>query len=410
MATTPSQTPSEFEYPSPAVIECPFAFYAALRASESVHRLPNGDVLVARWEDIAHVVQHPEIFSSIVGPGNPHVLGGPRVGGDDAGPWQLSFSDDPAHKGNRALNMFVVSAERLRSYEPMIRRVADTLIDAFIGRGEAELRSAFAAPLPRRVMMEIIGLPEADEPRFERWFSGQGPRGARLASPEAQREELENRQELAAYMRELVLERAEQPGADYLSELTRAQLARDGALDVPYLVTEAVGMFGAAAATTAHFIGNAMLVLLERPKELAGVREDRSCLRPLLEEVLRLESPVQWSSRVAAVDTSLHGVAIPAGSNILLLWGSGNRDEAKFEDPERLWVGRPQVAKQHLAFGYGMHRCIGAPLARLEAVIALEQVLERLPGIRLAEGAEIAHIHAMNQRAPLALPVRFDPA
>jgi cytochrome P450 len=258
-------------------------------------------------------------------------------------------------------------------------------------------------------MMEIIGLPEGDEPRFERWFSGQGPRGARLAPPEQQREELENRQELARYMRELVLERAERPGSDYLSELTRAQIARDGAIDVPYLVTEAVGMFGAAAATTAHFIGNAVLVLLQRPDELARVRGDRTRLRPLLEEVLRLESPVQWSSRVAAVDTSLHGVEIPAGSNILLLWAAGNRDDATFADPERLWVGRPLVAKQQLAFGYGMHRCIGAPLARLEAVIALEQLLERLPGLRLADGTEITHVHAMNQRAPQALPIRFDP-
>jgi cytochrome P450 len=410
MATSHSRAPSEFAYPSPEVIECPYAFYAALRSSERVHRLPNGDVLVARWADISHVVRHPEIFSSVVGPGNPHVLGGTRVGGDDSGPWQLSFSDDPAHRQNRALNMFVVSPERLREYEPMIRRVADTLIDTFSPRGEVDFRRAFAAPFPRRVMMEIIGLPHEDEDRFERWFSGQGPRGARLATPEAQQEEMLNRRELADYMRELVLARADAPGSDYLSELIGAQVARDGWLDVPYLVTEAVGMFGAAAATTAHFIANALLILLQHPEELERVREDRDLLRPLLDEALRFESPVQWSSRVAAVDTELHGVAIPAGSNLLLLWASGNRDDGTFDDPERFWVGRPQVAKQHLAFGYGMHRCIGAPLARLEAVVALEQVLARLARVRLAEGVEITHIQAMNQRAPQTLPIRFDPA
>jgi cytochrome P450 len=412
MTTEPSSTlaPDDYVYPSPPVIECPFAFYEALRADAPVHILPNGDAIVSRWDDLAYVVQHPEVFSSLVGPTNEHVLGGPRVGGDDSGPWTLSFCDDPEHKRNRLLNAFVVSGDHLRAYEPIIRRVADTLIDGFAARGEAEFRSEFATPLPRRVMMEIMALPEADDDRFARWFGGQGPRGARLASPEQQEDERRNRRELAEYMRELIIARADGDGTDYLSELTRAQIARDGEIDVPYLVTEGVGMFGAAAATTAHFIANTMLVLLERPDELARVRDDHDRLRPLLEEVLRVESPVQWSSRVTAVDTELHGVTIPSGSNVLLFWGSANRDASTFEDPEQLQVGRPGVAKRHMAFGYGMHRCIGAPLARLEAVISFEQVLDRLAGLRLADGAEIVHIQAMNQRAPLELPIRFDPA
>jgi cytochrome P450 len=400
---------ADFQYPSPEVIECPFAFYGALRAQAPVYRPENGDFLISRWEDIAYVVRHPEIFSSVVGPYNEHVLGGQRVGGDDAGPWQLSFSDDPEHRRNRSLNYFLITAERLSGYEPLIRRVADTLIDGFVDRGEAEFRSEFATPLPRRVMMELMDFPAADEPRLESWFTGQGPRGTRLASAEEQAKETRNKAAFADYMRELIVERAERPGSDYLSELARAQVERDGALDLPYLVTEGVGMFGAGVATTAHFLANALLVVLSYSEELASARADPARLRPLLDEVLRFESPVQWSGRVAAVDTELHGVTIPAGSNIQLMWGSANRDEERFEDPDRLWVGRPQVAKYHMAFGHGLHRCLGAPLARLEAEISLQQLLARLANLRLAEGAEITHIEAMNQRAPQTLPIRFDP-
>ncbi len=399
-----------FDYPSDGVIECPYPFYDALRSEAPVHRLPSGDVMISRWEDIVHVVRTPEIFSSLVGPSNEHVLGGPRVGGDDSGPWPLSFCDDPEHKSNRQLNMFMVSRERLRMYEPVIRTLVDDLIDGFIGRGEAEFRTEFAERLPRRGSMEILGMPREDEPRFAEWFGGQGPRGTRLASPEEQERETQNKRNLAEYMKTFIVERAERPADDYLSALAAAQIERDGALDVPYLVTEAVGLFGAAVGTTMHFLSNSMLLLLQHPAELDALRDDPTRMRAFLEEALRAESPVQWSSRVAAVDTELHGVSIPAGSNILLVWGSGNRDPQRFEEPERFWVGRPAVAKHQLAFGYGMHMCIGAPLARLEAQIAFERLLARLRNLRLAEGATITYQRRFNQRAPEAVPMRFDPA
>jgi cytochrome P450 len=397
-----------FEYPSAEVTHCPYRFYEALRKEAPAHRLPSGDFIVSRWEDIVHVVRHPEIFSSLVGPYNPHVLGGPRVGGDDSGPWPLSFSDDPEHKRNRSLNQFLVSRERLASYEPLITRHANALIDEFAGRGEAELRTQFGGPLPRRVMVEILGARPEDDPKFAEWFGGQGPRGTRFASPEEKAQELRKTDELREYMRSLVLERLAEPRDDYLSDLARAQVERDGEPDIPYLITEGVNLFGAAVGTTAHFIANTMLLLLQHPDELERVRADRSRIRPVLEESLRRESPVQWSGRVAAVDTELHGVSIPARSNLLLMWGAANHDPERFDDPERFWVGRPGVGKFHMAFGYGMHMCIGAPLARLEAQISLELLLDRLRNLRLVDGFELAWLPRVNQRAPEAVPVVFD--
>ena len=183
-ATAQPRPITSFEYPSPEVLACPYAFYRALRDESPVHRLPNGDFIISRWEDLVYVVRNPEIFSSLVGPTNEHVLGGSRVGGNDRGPWPLSFSDDPEHKRNRALNQFFVSRERLRSYEPFIREFANGLIDEFAPRGEAELIAEFSTHLPRLVTYEILGVAREDDAKVTSFFGGQGPRGTRLGTPE----------------------------------------------------------------------------------------------------------------------------------------------------------------------------------------------------------------------------------
>lgn len=400
---------SSFEYPSPEVIECPYPFYRALRDDEPVHRLPNGDFVISRWEDIVYVVRNPEIFSSLVGPTNEHVLGGPRVGGDESGPWQLSFSDDPAHARNRTLNRPLFTRERLGRYEPVIREFADGLIDAFAERGEAELVSEFATQLPRLVIFEILGIPREDVDLLRSWLSGgQGPRGTRLATPEELAVELANTDNLRDYVHALIVERLETPGDDYLSELAQAQVQRDGEPDLPYLVTEGVSLLGAAIGTTANFIANTLILLLEHPEHMPGLVDDPTRLRAVLEESLRTESPVQWSGRITAVETELHGVTIPAGSNILLMWAAANRDERKFDDPERFWVGRPDVAKHHVGFGHGIHKCIGAPLARLECQISVEQLLSRLPGLELSDSYDGKHATRINVRSPATIPVVFN--
>jgi cytochrome P450 len=398
-----------FTYPSPEVVECPFPFYEALREEAPVHRLPDGTWLVSRWDDVVRVVRDHGTFSNEIGPTNDQILGGPRVGGDASGPWPLPFTDGDRHREQRSFCAKVVVRERLRWYEPRITRLVDELIDGFAAQGAVEFRSAFAEPLPRRVMMETFGFPREDEPDFIRWTGGFGPVGAKLASAEEQAAEQQRRLELGDYFRTKILERREQATDDFLSEIVEVQVARDGELDMPYLLAEVANLFAAGNATTAHMLASTMLLLLQHPAELDRVRDDRSLIPTMLEEAMRLESPVQWLQRIVTTDTEIDGVEIPAGSLVLVLWGAANRDGRKFEEPERFQIDRPSVAKFQTAFGYGIHMCVGAPLARLEGRIAFERLLDRLRDVRLA-GVPITHIPNVNQRAPTAVHIEFEGA
>jgi cytochrome P450 len=403
--------PSEYRYPSAEVIEDPFPFYAALRDDAPVHRLPDGTFLVSRWEDVNHVVHQPQLFSNLIGPRNDQILGGPRVGGDETGPWPLPFTDGEQHRRQRSFCAQLVVRSRLAWFEPRIERLVDELIDGFGNAGQVEFRSAFAAHLPRRVMMETFGFRRDDEPDLIRWTGGQGPVGAKLASPEEQAAEQERRLQLGEYLKQKIIERREQPTDDFLTEIVQIQVDRDGELDLPYLLAEVANLFAAGNHTTAHMLASTMLLFLQSPDELERAQADRSLIRTALEESMRLESPVQWLQRIVTEDTQLGGVELPKGSLLLVLWGAANRDERKFEDPEMFRVDRAAVAKQQMAFGYGIHMCVGAPLARLEGEIGFNRLFDRLSNLRLAEGKnDFTHIPNMNQRSPAAVHIAFDPA
>lgn len=398
-------------YPSPELIECPFPFYASLRETEPVHRLDNGDVLVTRWAEIEEVVRDRATYSNVVGPRNPQVLGGERVGGDDAGPWPLPFADPPSHTDQRRLCRSVVARRWLQWFEPVAARLSDELIDTFASRGEAEFRSEFAQLLPRRVMMEAFAFPRADEERLIEWSSGAGPVGSRLGSEEDRAAETRRRHELSEYMRAAIADRQTRGGDDYLSELVSDQVARDGSLNMPYLLAEVTNLFAAGNVTTAHMFASAMRLVLDHPETLRRLREDRSLIAPMLEEAMRLESPIQWLQRLTTRPCTLAGVELDAGTIVLIAWGAANRDPALFEDPDRFDIDRPELVKRQLAFGYGPHRCLGAPLARLEGRVAFDRLLSRLSGLRAHPRVrDDSHLQTPNQRSPTAVHIAFDPA
>ncbi len=403
------------EFPSPAISECPYPYYQALRDDAPVHRLPTGTWLITRWEDVMEVVRDTETFSSEIAPRNPQILGGALLGGDDSGPWPLPFTNDPQHKTQRTLARSIVSQARLRWFEPIIARLTDELVDAFEGAGRADFRTDLAEPLPRRVMMEAFGFPRADEDEIIRFTTGPDV-GSKLSSaraaglPEdAVAREKKLRVDLGEYIRERVETFHREPQDNFLSELVHAQIERDGEIDVPYLVAECAGLFSGGFLTTAHMLANTMLLLLTHPETMDRVRADRSLLRVTVEESVRTESPVQFLQRIATRDVTLQGETIPAGSTVLVGYGSANRDERKWEAPDEFRIDRRDVVRNQLGFGFGTHTCVGAPLARQEAQIVFNRIFDRLENLALDTDPEaITHVpRSLNQRTAQTVPFTF---
>jgi cytochrome P450 len=258
--------------------------------------------------------------------------------------------------------------------------------------------------------LRIVGVPEEDEDWLRSLLSVSQGAGFRHASPEQRELQASGKMKAAEYFRQAILDRADEPRDDFLSEMVQLKLERDGTLDINYMTAEVANLYSAAYHNTVYMLSNTMLLLLQNPDQLELVHADRALVRPMIDEALRLESPVQWITRLVKEDTELAGTPIPAGAVVLLAWGSGNRDERKFDDPERFWIERPNVTKEQLAFGHGTHLCLGAPLARLEGQIAFEQIVARLKNIRLSDKNDFTHVATVNHRAPLAVHIEFERA
>jgi cytochrome P450 len=202
------------------------------------------------------------------------------------------------------------------------------------------------------------------------------------------------------------------------------QIVRDGVVDISFQVAQGTNLVIAGAETTAHVLTNTMMILARNPALQDRVRNDHALLRPLFEESMRLETPVQWLPRLTATDAVVGNVDIPAGSTLWLLWGAGNRDADKWPDPENFDLDRPNLARDQLGFGRGPHLCSGAPLARLEMKIAFERLLTRLENLRVLEDkSDLTNIQKLppsraegvfdgtgTNRGPTTLVVAFDRA
>ncbi len=386
-------------FPSKEVARCPYPAYAALRSEEPVHKVPGrNEYLVTRYDDITFVLLHPEIFSSVTyvledGARRPSTLED-FANRDSVSVATFQSSDRPAHTWKRRLASAHFRAGQMEQYEPTIRETVSRLIDSFPASGEVEFINAFARPLGAEVTMLIMGLPLEDAHYAEAWgrYDGQG---TPYHEPERQAAIAQQVREMFDYIDHAIREKQQHPRDDVLSRFVTAHVEANGVeLGLEHAKYDAFSVLLGGAGTSSHMLGNILLQLLRNPDQMQRVRADRTFIAAVIEEGLRSESPIQWNLRKAIVDVTLGGVDIEAGAEVLLLFGSGNRDDGQFPDAERFDIGR-ENARQHLAFGHGLHLCLGAPLARLEAQLALEGLLERTSSIELAGGDSSAWLDSL---------------
>jgi cytochrome P450 len=307
--------------------------------------------------------------------------------------------DPPEHQRHRALVARAFRARVLEQWsDTIIGGCVAELIDAFAGDGQADLVRQLTFPFPVRVIARVLGLPEADWPRFLRLST------ELIAVMRNYDRAVAASRELRGYFADIIAERRRHPREDLVSQLILAEVDGHRLADeeiYPFLLL----LLPAGAETTYRSSSNLLFGLLSHPDQLAAVRVDRGLVPQAIEEGLRWETPLLTVARVATEDVSLGGVRIPAGGFVAVSLGAANRDPERHRDPDEFDIFRD--GQQHLSFGDGPHRCLGIHLARLETTVLLNAVLDRLPDLRLDPAAEDQHIHGMIFRSPPELHVRF---
>ncbi len=404
----------------------PWPLYRRIREEAPLHRSPRGFWVVARHAD-CHAVLHdrrassdalnidpalqPEDFG--IGPGATEALS--EFEGlqksltsleEDNRPFL--FRDPPDHTRLRGLVAKAFTPRMVDALRVRTTEIVDELITAALEKGDVDAMADFAYPLPVRVICEMLGVPLADQDRFKEWSHALS-RGLDpdFLLPEAvKKERFDAILNFAAYFFELLADRREHPGSDLLSQLALAEEAGD-TLTPGELLSTCILLLVAGHETTVNLIGGGLLALLRHPEQLALWRADPGLDRTAIEELLRFVSPVQLTGRALLSDIEVTDGVLPKGAFTFLLIGSANRDPDAFERPEELDLARKD--NRHLGFGLGIHHCLGAPLARMEAQVALPALLRRCSDISLAD-VSVTYRQNVVLRGLVDLPVHLTPA
>jgi cytochrome P450 len=371
----------------------PYPYFEALRAQCPVRREPHHDVvMVTGYDEALAVYNDADTFSSCTSVTGPFPgLPVPLVGDDvtelierhrDELPMsdQLPTFDPPKHTDHRALLMRLITPKRLRGNEEFMWRLADRQLDVFLSRGNCEFITEFASPFAMLVIADLLGVPEEDHPRFEQALLNTGGLGS-LGEDTLSHSPLEYLyQQFTTY----VEDRRLRPRDDVLTGLATALFPDGSTPEVIDAVRVASNLFAAGQETTVRLLSSAVQLLAEEPELQELLRRERDRIPNFVEEMLRMESPVKGDFRLSRVPTTLGGQALPAGTTVMLLNAAANRDPRRFDDPATFDAERAN-ARQHLSFGRGIHTCPGAPLARTEARVSLERLLDRTTEIRISE-------------------------
>ena len=400
---------------APEAVRDPDGAAAVLRAHDPVHWSPTHRAwLVTRFDDVVAAFRNPALSSDRVRP----VMArrGPERPSADASHRMLGLisewmvvTDPPAHTRLRRLAGAAFKQQQIAAMEERIQTLVDGLVDGFLAEGpRGDLIAGVAYPLPAIVIAEMLGAPPEDRDRFREWsdelalvaFGAGGD-----ARPDRHERALRGLEEMAEYFRGLVARRRREPAGDMLSAMIAGDTPSGGVEEHGLTDDELVGMCAlllfAGHETTTNAIANTVRLLTADPELRDRVREDPALINPAVEEALRLAGPIKVLVRWVVSDHELRGRTIRAGERVYLLLCGANRDPERFSDPDTVDLARERAT--HVAFGRGVHACIGAQLARIETRIALGTLLRRLPGLRV-EG-DPAWLPTLASRAQSSLPV-----
>jgi len=383
----------------------PYSRYAALRSHAPVHRSAIGFWVLSRYEDCQRVMRDPHVGKDFSGATRALGLSEEQQAEqatfrDDHS--NMLFADPPDHTRLRSLATRAFTPRTVEALRERVVTLVDELIDGF-GSGEVDLMDALAFPLPVTVIGEMLGVPAEDRAQFRPLVRASTAVLELAITPEALTAATAARATMEGYFGELVAERRARPRDDLLTQLIEAEDKGDQ-LSERELISTAILLFAAGFETTTHLIGNSVLALLRNPDQLTRLRHDPGLLRPGVEELMRYDSPVQVNARTAYEDIDVGGHDIESGATMLVLLGAANRDPARFADPDRLDLGRADGAS--ISFSSGIHYCLGAALARLEAQVVLSRLVERFGTWELV-GGEPQHRDSLTLRGLVDLRVSF---
>lgn len=389
-------TASDF-FRDPGLLTDPFAYFDVVREQCPVWREPHHDVvLVTGYDEALAVYNDSQTFSSCISVTGPFPGFPVPLEGDDVTALieehrhelpmndQLPTLDPPVHTDHRELLMRLITPKRLKENEASMWELADQVLDPFLASGDGEFISGFAGPFTMLVIADLLGVPEEDREDLARELAHPPVAGGGIGG--IGKDPLAHSPLEYLYQRftRYVEDRRREPRDDVLTGMAAATFPDGSTPDVADVVHVAANLFAAGQETTVRLLSTALMLIAERPDLQRLLRSERDRIPRFVEETLRLESPVKGDFRLSRVPTTVGGVDIPAGTTVMVLNGAANRDPRHFSDPSAFDVARPN-ARQHLAFGRGIHTCPGAPLARAEAKVSIERLLDRTTDIRISE-------------------------
>jgi len=389
---------------SPAFHADPYPYYRQLRETEPVYLSPMGLWILTAYDECVTSLRDPRFGRD----GFEAILAAQYGEESEAGrlPRSMLFRDPPDHTRLRALVNRAFTPRVIEGMRGQIQGVVSRLLDRVQAKGRMDVIADLAYPLPVTVICDMLGVPVDDHERIKDWSSDiiRSLDAIGIPSdPSIVERGRVGRRGIADYFRTLLPERRRHPRADLLSSLIAAEEQGDRLTEGELLAT-CVLLFIAGHETTVNLIGNGLLSLLRHPDQLERLRREPALIGSAVEELLRFDSPVQRTARITNAEVELRGRTIPKGAFVVTAIGAANRDPAHFPDPDRLDIARPD--NRHIAFGFGIHFCLGAPLARVEGQLALGALLERMPRLRLAD-AELRWRESSTLRGLKALPVEF---